>query len=91
MDTNKGAVSSFTSSIVTRSRKRDEMGRCDPTQYLILSEDTNYKGTPRGRKQKYSSDVWVSIHKIRITNEGNKPAYPDCQRGSQKKNHSCMH
>ena len=54
MDTNKGTVSSFTSSIVTRSIKRDDMGRCYLTQYLTLSEHPTCKGTPKGRKRKFS-------------------------------------
>ena len=86
IDTNKGTASSFTCSIVMRSIKRDEMGRCDPSKYLTLSEDSNYKGTPRGCKQKCLSDIWASIQKLRIINEGNKSAYHHCQRGSQKKN-----
>ena len=86
IDTNKGTVISSTSSIVMRSIKMNEMGRCDPSQHLTLSEDLNYKGTPRGCKQKCLSDIWASIQKLRIINECNKSAYHHCQRGSQKKN-----
>ena len=82
--TNKGTASSVTISIVTRIIKRDEQGICDPTQYLTLSEVQNFKGTPRKHKHKCSPDVWVYIHKIRIIDEDNKPAHPDCQHGSQK-------
>ena len=39
IDTNKGTISSFTSSIDTRSIKGDEMGRCESNQYLTLSKD----------------------------------------------------
>ena len=85
IDNNKGTASSFTCSIVMRSIKRDEMGRCDPSKYLTLSEDSNYKETPRGCKKKCPSNVWVSMHKVRIIDEDNKPAHPHCQRGSQKK------
>ena len=42
-DTSKGIVGSFTSSMVTRNIKRDEMGRFNPMSYLILSQDPNCK------------------------------------------------
>jgi len=91
-DNNTEILTTPNSAMVTRSIKRDDMRRCDPIPYITLIGDPNTKGTPRGRKRKCSLDVWVSIRRIRTIDEEDKPAYPDCERGSGKQpfTHVCL-
>lgn len=49
-DNNTEIITTPNSAMVTRSIKRDDMGRCDPIPYITLIGDINTKGTPRGRK-----------------------------------------